>query len=75
MTANLDLQIADLQIVRGWIECDVDNDYRMPLLVVDGKEITWQEMGRIPDLRWLAIQPGDSRQERGSMSLFSVTLI
>ena len=41
------LQIADLQIVRGRIECDLDDDDRMPLLVIDGKEITWQEMGRM----------------------------
>ena len=41
------LQIADHQIVRGRIECDADNDDRMPLLVVDGIEITWQEMGRM----------------------------
>ena len=41
------MQIADHQIVRGRIECDADNDDRMPLLAVDGKEITWQEMGRM----------------------------
>ena len=41
------LQIADHQIVRGRIESDVDNDDRMPLLVIDGKEIIWQEMGRM----------------------------
>lgn len=41
------LQIADHQIVRGRIECDLDDDDRMPLLVIDGKEITWQEMGRM----------------------------
>ena len=33
--------------MRGRIECDADNDDRMPLLAVDGKEITWQEMGRM----------------------------
>ena len=40
------LQIAD-QIVRGSIECDLSTDDRMPLLVIDGREVTWEEFGRI----------------------------
>ncbi len=41
------LQIADHQIVRGRIECDADSDDRMPLLVIDGQAISWQEFGRM----------------------------
>ena len=41
------LQIADDRVVRGKIERDVDQDGRVPLLVIDGREITWDEMGRM----------------------------
>jgi hypothetical protein len=41
------LQIADDRVVRGKIEWDVDQDGRVPLLVIDGREITWDEMGRM----------------------------
>ena len=40
------LQIVD-QIVRGSIECDLETDDRMPLMVIDGREVTWEEFGRI----------------------------
>jgi hypothetical protein len=41
------LQIADDRVVRGKIECDVAHDDRVPLLIIDGREITWAELGRM----------------------------
>ena len=41
------LQIADDRVVRGKIEEDIDQDDRVPLLIIDGKEITWNEFGRM----------------------------
>jgi len=41
------LQIAEHRVVRGKIECDVAHDDRVPLLVIDGREITWDELGRM----------------------------
>jgi hypothetical protein len=41
------LQIADDRVVRGKIEADIDQDDRVPVLIIDGKEITWNEFGHI----------------------------
>jgi hypothetical protein len=41
------LQITDDRIVRGKIEWDVAHDGRVPLLIIDGREITWDELGRM----------------------------
>jgi len=41
------LQIADHRIVRGRIEWDDAHDGRRPLLVIDGREIGWDEFGRM----------------------------
>jgi hypothetical protein len=41
------LRIADHQIVRGLVEWDDASDGRVPLLLIDGREITWEEFGRI----------------------------
>jgi hypothetical protein len=41
------LQIADDRVVRGKIEWDVAHDGRVPLLIIDGREITWDELGRM----------------------------
>ena len=41
------LQIADHQVVRGRIEWDDAHDGRVPLLVIDGREIDWDEFGRM----------------------------
>jgi hypothetical protein len=41
------LQIAEHRVVRGKIESDDSEDELMPLLNIDGREITWQEFGRI----------------------------
>jgi hypothetical protein len=40
-------QIADHRIVRGLIEWDEDCDGRVPILVIDGREIGWDEFGRM----------------------------
>jgi hypothetical protein len=40
------LHIADC-LVRGRISSDLDEDVRMPLLVIDGKEISWEAFGRM----------------------------
>lgn len=43
------LGIGDEGVVRATISCDLENDSseRVPLLVVDGREITWDEFGRM----------------------------
>ena len=41
------LQIADHRVVRGKFEADIDQDGRVPLVIIDGKEITWNEFGRM----------------------------
>ena len=41
------LKIADDRVVRGKIEWDVAHDGRVPLLIIDGQEITWDEFGRM----------------------------
>jgi hypothetical protein len=43
---TLGLQIAD-QTVRGRIKWDDAEDGRVPLLVIDGREISWDEFGRM----------------------------
>jgi hypothetical protein len=40
-------EIADDRIVRGRIECDENHDGRLPLLVIDGREIDWEPFGRM----------------------------
>ena len=44
---QLGLQIADHRVVRGRIEWDDAQDGRVPLLIIDGREITWEEFGRM----------------------------
>jgi hypothetical protein len=41
------LQIADPGVVRGRIECDQAHDDRLPLLVIDGREIDRDQFGRM----------------------------
>jgi hypothetical protein len=43
---SLGLQVADL-VVRGRIEWDEAEGGRVPLLVIDGREVTWDEFGRM----------------------------
>jgi hypothetical protein len=40
------LQIAD-QTVCGRIDWDASEDGRVPLLVIDGQEVSWRELGRM----------------------------
>ena len=41
------LHIAKPDIVRARIDCDLDNPDNGPLLVIDGKEVAWDEFGRM----------------------------
>lgn len=41
------LQITQDDTVRGIIGWDADQDVDVPFLVVDGREVTWKEMGRM----------------------------
>lgn len=41
------LQIADHMVVRGRVGWDAAEDDRVPLLTIDGREITWEELGRM----------------------------
>jgi hypothetical protein len=41
------LRITDHRVVRGMIGWDEAQDGRVPLLSVDGREITWDELGRM----------------------------
>ena len=40
-------QVSDRLIVRGTVDSDPDEDERVPLVVVDGREISWAELGRM----------------------------
>ena len=40
------IQIAE-QTVRGHIDCDLSEGDSRPLLVIDGREVSWDEMGRM----------------------------
>jgi hypothetical protein len=40
-------QIADGGVVRGRIEWDDAHDGQLPLLVIDGREIDWNQFGRM----------------------------
>jgi len=41
------LHIADGDVVRGRITWDDESEGRVPLLVIDGKSITWEQFGRM----------------------------
>jgi len=41
------LQIADHRVVRGSIEWDEAADGRVPMLTIDGREIAWDQLGRM----------------------------
>ncbi|MEJ2326219.1 MAG: hypothetical protein P8Y27_03290 [Chromatiaceae bacterium] len=40
-------RITDAAVVRGQITSDPDSVDRMPLLIIDGKPVTWEELGRM----------------------------
>jgi len=41
------LQIADDRVVKAMIGWDKGQDGRIPLLTIDGQEITWEDLGRM----------------------------
>ncbi len=41
------LQISDDRVVKAMIQWDKDQDGRVPLVIIDGQEITWEELGRM----------------------------
>lgn len=45
-TDSFDLQIAD-QCVKGRVEQDDLNDERQPLVVIDGRPVSWRELGNM----------------------------
>ena len=47
MNDGAGLHIADHRVVRGNIEWDDSQGGSVPLLCIDGREITWQEFGRM----------------------------
>jgi len=42
-----DYRITDAAVVRGQITSDPDSGERMPLLVIDGKPVPWEALGRM----------------------------
>ena len=57
------LQIAG-QTVRARIESDQTTDERMPLLVIDGRDVSWEEFGRM----LMTFEGGQFRIEIGDRS-------
>jgi len=45
--SELGLQIADHRVVRASIDWDDAQKGHVPLLIIDGQEITWEEFGRM----------------------------
>jgi hypothetical protein len=46
-TTEHGLQITDGSVVRGRITWDDDTDGEIPLLIIDGKPVTWEQLGRM----------------------------
>jgi hypothetical protein len=61
---ELGLEIADHQVVRGTIDWDEASAGRMPLLIIDGREIAWEEFGRM----WKTFEGWQFRLEIRDMS-------
>ena len=40
-------QVNDRLILRGTVDSDPDEDHRVPMVVIDGREISWDELGRM----------------------------
>jgi hypothetical protein len=40
-------QVSDRLTLRGIVDSDPDDDSRLPLVVIDGRQITWEELGRM----------------------------
>jgi hypothetical protein len=39
--------VNDRLILRGTVDSDPDEDHRVPRVVVDGREISWDDLGRM----------------------------
>jgi hypothetical protein len=44
--SDLGLLIADME-VRGRVDCDLETIPAMPMLVIDGRDVSWEEFGRM----------------------------
>ena len=45
-------QVNDRLILRGTVDSDTDEHHRVPMLVIDGREISWDELGRWGRVGW-----------------------
>jgi hypothetical protein len=62
-------QVNDRLMLRGTVDSDPDEDHRVPMVVIDGREISWDELGRmVAAFRGLAVQAGVSRPERRGLT-------
>jgi hypothetical protein len=39
--------VSDGLVLRGTIDSDPDQDHRVPMLVIDGRELSWDDFGRM----------------------------
>jgi hypothetical protein len=39
--------VNDRLILRGTVDSDPDDDHRVPMVVIDGREISWDELDRM----------------------------
>ena len=44
---DYDPLVDDHLILRGGVESDPDDDHRVPAVMIDGREIAWDEHGRM----------------------------
>jgi hypothetical protein len=40
-------QVNDRLVLRGTVDSDPDEDHRVPMVVIDGREISWEGLGRM----------------------------
>lgn len=40
-------QVNDDLVLRGTIDSDPDEDHRVPMVIIDGREISWDDLGRM----------------------------
>lgn len=45
--SRLGLQVNDGLVLRGTVDSDPEEDHRVPMVVVDGRELSWNELGRM----------------------------
>jgi hypothetical protein len=49
---ELEVHIGEDGAMRGRIDSDVDLDGQVPILIIDGRKITWEEFGR----KWMTFE-------------------